>query len=155
MRATWDEYGEVMRERHVDTEAKDVKLRELGLRLPMTFTYHRTDEGGWGGLFATRHRRQKILPIPTLPGWSSDPLAIRPHFRGGEQQVSSIGWHNWLPASVCCTTISQGVVSFFFLLGQKCGLVSLYPAVQYGVNGETWPIGHPDIYIGTEVEDLG
>lgn len=30
--------------------------------------------------------------------------------------------------------------------------LSLYPAVNYGVNGEFWPVGHPDIYIGKDLE---
>lgn len=34
-------------------------------------------------------------------------------------------------------------------------IFSLYPAVNYGVNGEIWPIGKPDIYIGNEIFDAG
>jgi hypothetical protein len=29
---------------------------------------------------------------------------------------------------------------------------SLYPAVNASVNGEKWPLGHPDIYIGKEID---
>ena len=29
---------------------------------------------------------------------------------------------------------------------------SLYPAVNFGINGEVWPLGHPDIFIGKDME---
>ena len=29
---------------------------------------------------------------------------------------------------------------------------SLYPSINFGINGEEWPLGHPDIYIGSDVK---
>ena len=69
---------------------------------------------------------------------AGDPLRPRRAMRGGRTNAI----HHRIP---------------YLLPGHRIYYVdftSLYPAVNFGINGEVWPLGYPDVYIGLETDTM-
>ena len=123
------------------TEEQSQRLQDLSTNPDSPygpFIYHEIKECQFKLWKKQEHKHSKRIH-KFLLAWSSEPLKPRDAFFGGRT--------NTVKHKVELTKPEESI--------QYVDFTSLYPSVQYGTDGQLWPLGHPKVYMGLEVWEEG
>ena len=130
--------SEILDTRHERTIAMDEHMEQLSGN-PLSpygkFTYHRIYECEFWAQVGDNPTMSAFVE-DYMSKFSREPLRLREALRGGRTNAIK---HHIVP-------VPDGWILYYD------DYTSLYPAVNFGINGEVWPIGHPEIYIGKDLE---
>jgi hypothetical protein len=111
---------------------KEARLRELGASPEFDFTFHSTWECEFARLCISDPKLRASV-ARYKDKFLRKPLRPREALRGGRTNAI----RHFVQAG-------PGTKILYY------DFTSLYPAVMYGVNGEKFPVGHPEIYLCEE-----
>lgn len=134
--------NEILEIRRENTAATDEHLRKLA-KNPQSpygqFTYHVIYECEFWAAVKNNVKMSEFVK-DYIDRFPKEPLRPRLALRGGRTNAIH---HRIVPVEI------KAGWRLYYL-----DFTSLYPSVNFGMHGEIWPLGHPLIYIGADLDQL-